>query len=87
VEGFILSDRNIILIFEMSALQNRLNTLMKADLDTCWNSKFQMFDSIIYQWDRILEVLVEKKQEKLIYCVGKKKKSRGGFYWLFDYFQ
>ena len=45
---------------------------MKADLDTCWNSKFQVFDSIIYQWHRILEFLVEGKQEKLIYWVGKK---------------
>ena len=49
---------------------------MKADLDACWNGKFHMFDSIICQWDRIREVLVEEKQEKLIYLLGKKKSWR-----------
>jgi hypothetical protein len=66
----------------MSALQSRLKSLLKGNNR---NSTFQMFDSLIYQWGGTLNALIENKQGKLIYSVG--KINRGGFYWLFAPFK
>lgn len=72
VQGLISSCRALTTFFKRSGLQNRLGKSLKGDVDTRWNSKLQMFDSINSQWDKILEVLTEKNQEKLIDSIEKK---------------
>jgi len=54
-----LSERTIILFSKCLLWKIVLNSLTKCDLDTCWDNKFRLFDSLIYQWDRILDVLME----------------------------
>jgi hypothetical protein len=58
--------------YKRTGIKNLLNWSLKADAETRWVRKLQMFDSFISLWDRILEVLIEKYRKTLINSLDKR---------------
>ena len=58
--------RALTAFYKRSGIKNLLNWSLKVDAETRWFRNLQMSDSFISQWDRSLEVLIEKYRETLI---------------------
>lgn len=72
VQRLIHSCRAVTTFFKRSGLQNRLQKSLKGDVDTRWNSKLDMFESINSQWSEVQSILSEKNQDHLIETIDKR---------------
>lgn len=60
--GVLEACRSLVTFFKRSGLQCRLQQSLKGDVETRWNSKLELFSSILSQWESIEEILRERNE-------------------------
>jgi len=57
--------------FKHSGLQNKLDRTLKQDCPTRWNSTYIMLESILEQYDKVYDILSERRELRFLYAVDK----------------
>ncbi len=57
--------------FKHAGLQNKLDRTLKQECPTRWNSTYNMLESILKQYDRVHDILSERRELRYLYDVNK----------------
>lgn len=63
--------KSLVTYFKQSSLNSKLNTSLKQESETRWNSKLEMLESINDQFEAITNILIEKDEECKIENIDK----------------